>query len=63
MLTQFNVSTENLMGFSEILAENEMENRILGTNDDGGLIIEVQYNKNKRDVIEELEDLSEPDEF
>ncbi|NVO11644.1 MAG: hypothetical protein HXX16_16905 [Bacteroidales bacterium] len=62
MLTQFNVNADSITNFAEVLVDNEMENRIVGTTDDGGLLIEVEYTKNDRDVIEELEDISEPDE-
>ena len=61
MKVQFAVSPDNVIEFAEALSENDMENRISGTNDDGNLLIDVHYIKADRDVISQLEDLAEAD--
>jgi hypothetical protein len=61
MKTEFQVSVENIIEFAEALAENSMENEITGTTDDGHLLIDVHYTREDRDVIAQLEDLSEAD--
>jgi len=60
MKIEFNVAPENIIAFAEELSENEMENQIEGT-DNGNLLVSVHYTRNDRDVIQQLEDLSEPD--
>lgn len=61
MKIQFEVSPDNVIEFAEALTENDMENRIIGTSEDDNLLIDVHYTKADRDVISQLEDLSETD--
>ena len=62
MKIEFIVDTNNIVMFAEILDANEMENRITGATEEGNLLIDVFYNKNNRDAIEELEELSVSDD-
>lgn len=59
MKTEFNVPTNSIIEFSEILAENELENEIIGTTDDNELIVEVRFEKSEFDAVEQLEHLVE----
>lgn len=60
MKIQFAVSPENIIEFSDLLYDNDLTNQIAGT-DDGNLLVEVSIDKGNRDLIDELEDLSEND--
>jgi hypothetical protein len=62
MKIEFIVETTNIVTFAEILDANEMENRITGATEEGNLLIDVFYNKNNRDAIEELEELALSDD-
>ena len=62
MKIQFTVNTDNIAAFADILNENELSNKIAGSTEDGHILIDVDYNKNNRDAIEELEDLTEADD-
>lgn len=59
MKIQFTVNTDNIAAFADILNENELSNKIAGSTEEGQILIDVDYNKNNRDAIEELEDLTE----
>ncbi|MCE9538628.1 MAG: hypothetical protein K8R85_05345 [Bacteroidetes bacterium] len=59
MKTEFEVPVNSIIEFSEILAENELENEILGTTDNDELLIEVHFDKSTFDAIEQLEKLVE----
>jgi len=62
MKIQFTVSTDNIIDFAEVLSENEMNNKIIGSDDDGCLLIDVFYSRENRECIETLEELSESEE-
>lgn len=62
MKTEFNVPIDVMVEFAEILAEKELTNEILGTSDDGEIIIEVHFEKAEFDAVQELTDLVELDE-
>lgn len=62
MKIQFTVSTDNIVEFASVLSENEMNNKIVGCDDNECLLIDVFYSRENRDCIEELEELSEFDD-
>ena len=62
MKIQFAINPDNISGFSDILGENDLDNKIIGTDDDDNILIDVQINKSNRDVLDELEDLAEAEE-
>ena len=41
---------------------NELKNEIAGTTEDDLLLIDVYYDRDKRDALESLEDLAESDD-
>jgi len=53
------VSSANIVGFAEILVDNEMRNEIVGSNDDDCVIIDVCYSRENRGCLEELEAFGE----
>ena len=59
MNIEFTVNPESLLEFAEVLSENDMENQITGTTQDGNLLVDVHYIKADRDVIDQLEELAE----
>ena len=59
MTIKFEISKDNIIEFADILRENEMENSILGTTEDDTLLVEVNYTRDQRDIISDLEDLAE----
>ncbi|PZX12868.1 hypothetical protein LX69_02824 [Breznakibacter xylanolyticus] len=52
----FEVPTELLAEFSELLSENELVNEIQGSTEDDEIIIEVSYSAKQKAAIHELED-------
>ncbi len=62
MKSQFNVPVDSIVEFTEILTENELSNEIVGINPDNELIIEVLFEKEDFDAVEELEELLESDQ-
>ena len=62
MKIEFKVASENIVEFTEILTENEMESQIVGTDDDDNLLVRVHCSCNDSEVIQQLEDLSEDDQ-
>ena len=57
MRTEFTVPTDSIVEFSDILAENELTNEILGTTEDNEIIVQVEFNKSDFDAVEQLEEL------
>jgi hypothetical protein len=51
---QFEIPTDSIAEFTELLAETELANEIKGTNDNGEIIIEVAYNSVERDKVFDL---------
>ena len=46
----FEIPTDNMIEFADLLIENELSNEITGTNDDC-IIIEVQYEPDEREAV------------
>jgi hypothetical protein len=62
MKKEYNVPVDSIIEFAEIIAENELDNEILGTTDDEELIIEVHFDKTQFNAVEELEELVESEQ-
>lgn len=56
---EFEVPSAVFGDFTEKLAETGLDNRVLGKNDDDEIEIEVYYDKEDADVIDELEEFLE----
>ena len=52
----FEVPSELLPEFSGLLAELELVNEIMGTNDDDEIIVEVSYGNKQKKSLKELSD-------
>ena len=56
---EFEVPAEVFGDFAEKLAETNLDNRVLGKNEDDEIEIEVHYEKSEVRLIDELEDYVE----
>ena len=54
MKRTFEVPTENVAEFSEMLVENELCNEITGTNENGDVVVEVNYRIDQKGAILDL---------
>ena len=59
MKSEFNVPSDLMFEFAGIIAENDLENEILGTTDEEQIIVAVHYEKSEFDAVQELEELVE----
>jgi hypothetical protein len=59
---EINVPAEIITEFADLLAEHNLTNEILGSTDDGEIIIEVQYEKEERQAVFELLELIDDNE-
>jgi hypothetical protein len=59
MKIEFEIDTDNIVAFADILSDNDIKNRITGTTEEGNLLVDVNLDKDNRELLEELEDLSE----
>ena len=48
---EFEVPTEIIAEFSDALAENNLDNEIQGTNEEGEVIVQVSYEKDEREGV------------
>lgn len=55
----FNVPTEIIYEFSEVLAENELANEVVGVTEEDEIVLEISYEREEREAILELEELIE----
>lgn len=56
---EFNVPSEVMTEFAEELATRNLDNTIVGTTDEGEIIIEVNYERDETQEIDELESIFE----
>lgn len=56
---EFEVPAEVFGDFAEKLTELELDNRVLGRNEDNEIEIEVSYSKTEAGLIDKLEDFLE----
>jgi hypothetical protein len=54
---EFNVHPEIIIEFVDELVSRNVNNSIIGTTDDGEVIIKVDYEKNENAEIDELEEI------
>ncbi len=52
---EFNVPSEAMTAFAEELATRDLDNTIVGTTEEGEIIIEVNYERDETEEIDELE--------
>jgi len=53
---------ESIAEVAELIAEHNITNEIQGANEDGNIILMVEYEKEDRKIIYELMDIAEVDE-
>ena len=58
MKVTFEISTETITEFAEIIEEFEIQNTITGTSEDSNILIDVTYSRNDREAIDILETLA-----
>ena len=56
---EFEVPQEAMTEFADELASRNLNNTVTGTTEDGEIIIEVEYDKDESDNVDELEDILE----
>lgn len=54
---EFEVPVELIEEFADALDEHELSNSIQGTNDEGEILIIVQYDKNEREAVFSLSEM------
>ncbi len=55
---ELHVPTGAIIDVADVLLENEVTNEIIGTDaDEDAVILEVQYDKEQREIIHEVEDI------
>lgn len=59
---QFNVTEESIVEFSEMLEENNLTGTITGVTEDSEILIDVEYERDKREVILDLMELLDGDD-
>jgi hypothetical protein len=52
---EFNVPSEVMTAFAEELATRNLDNTIVGTTEEGEIIIEVNYERDETEEVDELE--------
>ena len=50
----FDVPVDSIVEFAEVLEENELEGTIIGTGEDSGIKVSVNYERENREVILDL---------
>lgn len=53
---EFAVPSEVMAEFADKLAEQDLDNKIVGTNDDYEVLVEVEYERDQSKEIDELEE-------
>ena len=56
---EFSVPSEVMAEFADELANRNLTNCITGTTDDGDIVIEIEYDKDENDEVDELESILE----
>jgi hypothetical protein len=56
---EFNVHPEIIVEFVDELASRDLNNSIVGTTDEGEVIIKIEYEKNETEEIDDLEKILE----
>jgi hypothetical protein len=58
----FEVPVDMMPEFAEIIANNNLDNDIQGTNDDNDILVDVYYEPDEREAVMELMVLLDPDD-
>lgn len=56
---EFEVPSEVMVSFADELASRNLDNEVTGTNDAGEITIEVSYDRDEADEVDELESILE----
>lgn len=56
---EFTVPTEVIVEFADAMTTRNLTNSITGSTEDGDLVIDVEYEKNESDFVNELEEILE----
>ena len=54
---EFNVPSEVMAEFAGEMANRNLSNTVAGTNEDGEIIVEVEYDRDETDDVDELEEI------
>jgi hypothetical protein len=55
----FEVPQELMTEFAEEMTNRNLDNTVTGTNEDGEIIIEVEFEKDESELVDELEEIHE----
>jgi capsular polysaccharide biosynthesis protein len=55
----FEVPQEVMTEFAEEMTNRNLDNTVTGTNEDGEIIIEVEFEKDESELVDELEEIHE----
>jgi capsular polysaccharide biosynthesis protein len=55
----FEVPQEIMTEFAEEMTNRNLDNTVTGTNEDGEIIIEVEFEKDESELVDELEEIHE----
>ena len=56
---EFNVHPQVIVEFTDELTERDLINSLIGTTEDGEVIIEIEYEKNESKLVDEMEEILE----
>jgi hypothetical protein len=61
---KFSVPADSIVEFAEIVENNELETKIVGTDEDNdeNIIVEIRYEQEERSAVFELMELLDPDD-
>jgi capsular polysaccharide biosynthesis protein len=52
---EFEVPSEVMAEFAEEMASRDLDNKVIGTNDDNEIVVEVNYEREESKSVDELE--------
>lgn len=54
---EFTVPTEVMAEFTNEMTERDLENKVVGTTEDDEILVEVSYDKEEAQAVDELEEI------
>lgn len=54
---EFEVPSEVMAEFATEMAERDLDNKVVGTTEDGEILVEILYEKEETKVVDELEEI------
>lgn len=54
---QFEVPSQVMAEFADEMANRNLSNKVAGTNEDGEIVVEVEYDRDETDEVDELEEI------